>query len=99
MGAKYNENWTLREKCEWYIKRQPRAKYIPGYWTDNDELVRGPFWTPTLGGQGVNDTVGYTNHSNGCWFSHADAKAAAERFKQKCGEWLVKNQSEAAEND
>lgn len=95
MSAKLNKNWPVDRQLRWYLDRQPRAKMIPGYWK-GDELVRGPFWTPTLGGEGVNDTEGQHGHSDGCWYTHADAVAAAKRFQEKARAYLAKNNDRAS---
>ena len=85
----FNKNWPLEKQMRWYLERQPRARCIPGFFNDKDELVRGPFWLGELGGKLVGDTrSGDNNHIDGHYFYRSAAIAAAKRFQDKTRVWV-----------
>ena len=79
-----------KEKLEGYIKAKPRSKEHPGYFDDDGNFVRGPFYSAMLGGkivalvgsEGYRQDIGY-------YTTREYALAGAKELQAKAQEWLA----------
>ncbi len=81
---------ATKEKLEYYIKAKPSAKETPGFFTDDGEFVRGPFYMAKLGKQIVAlvESDGY-RQDIGYYISRQHAIDGAAALQEKARQWLT----------
>lgn len=84
-----------KAKLERYLNSRPGVRKTPGYFDDDGNFVRGPFYLAKLGSEVValHGTPGY-DAEIGFYITREDALNGARALKEKAKQWLAEGNYE-----
>ena len=84
-----------KAKLERYLNARRGVREIPGYFDEDGNFVRGPFYLAKLGSEvvAVHGSPGYDKEI-GCYITREHALNGARELKEKAKQWLAEGNYE-----